>query len=117
MFYEPLKAKRYIIIGTSAVILAVLIVAIVPLFFKNQSSLKNPATDLSPEAKREQEKIQKEFDKLEAMRRNQDVKESTPEQIQQEFDSLEKQRAESSATQPTPEQIQTEFEKLEQMRK
>ena len=116
MLYEPPKTKRYILIGAATVILAVLIVAIVPFFFRDKSS-PNPIANLSPQAKLQQQKIQKEFEKLEAIRESSNAKSPSPEEIQKEFAELEKQRAESNSTPPTPEQIQAEFDKLEQMRK
>jgi len=112
MLYEPPKTKKYILIGTGAVFLAVLVVIVAPLIFKGRTK-QNPAVNLPLTA--EQERIQKEFEKLEAMRKDEKI--PTPEEIQKEFEELEKQRAEANTTEPTPEQIQAEFEKLEQMRR
>lgn len=117
MLYEPPKTKQHIIIfGAIAIVLAVLVIVAIPLLYKNKTT-QTPVTGLSPQEKLQQEKIQKEFEKLEAMRKNTNAKTPTPEDIQKEFAELEKQRAEAGATPPTPEQIQAEFEKLEQMRK
>ena len=96
--------------------MAVLVIASFSLLRKNKSS-QNPVDTLSPKTKQEQEDIQQEFEKLEAIRKNSDVAPPTEEQIKIEFDALEKQRAEADVVQPTPEQIQKEFEALENMRK
>jgi len=112
MLYEPPKTKKYILIGAIVIILAVLAIVAIPLIFKKKTT---PTANLPMTA--EQKKIQKEFKKLEAMRKDMNSKDPTPEEIQKEFAELEKQRAESNSTPPTPEQIQAEFEKLEQMRK
>jgi len=117
MLYEPPKTKRYILIGAAAIVLAVLIVVAAPLLFKYKTLQTTPVANLSPKEKLQQEQIQKEFDKLEAMRKNTDVKQSSQEDIQKEFDALEKQRAQSNATPPTSEQIQAEFDKLEQTKR
>jgi hypothetical protein len=80
------------------------------------TSLSPPVTSPSPQEKLQQDNIQKEFEKLEAMRKSANAKQPTSEDIQKEFAELEKQRAQSGATPPTQEQIQAEFDKLEKMR-
>jgi hypothetical protein len=115
MLYEPHKhLKKIIIIGSAALFLAVLAIVITPLLYKNKT-LRKPTANLPPTT--EQQKIQKEFEKLEVMRKSTNAKPPTPEEIQKEFAELEKQRAQSGATTPTQEQIQAEFEKLEKMKK
>ena len=117
MLYEPPKTKRYIIIfGAVAAALAVLATVAIPLLFKYKT-LQAPVANLSSQEKLEQQKIQKEFEKLEAIQKSTNQKQPTPEEIQKEFAELEKQRAEASATPLTPEQIQAEFDKLEKMKK
>jgi len=115
MPYELSKAKKYILIGAGAIVLAVLAVVAAPLLYR-QKYFQDSVSNLSPQEKLEQEKIKKEFEKLEVMREDAGPF-PTEEQIKNEFDALEKQRTEVGATPPTPEQIQAEFEKLEQMRK
>jgi|GEM_PF-949175 len=113
MLYEPPKTKKYIIIfGTAALFLAVLVIVAAPLIYKNKT-IQTPTASLP--ATSEQQKIQEEFKKLEAMRKDSET--PAPEAIQKEFAELEKQRKESNATPPTQEQIQKEFKKLEQMRR
>ena len=116
MLYEPPKTKQYLIIGAAVVFLAILIAFGLSLAYKNKK-VQTPVDNTANQEKLQQEKIQKEFDKLETMRKSTNAKEPTQEDIQKEFDALEKQRAESGATPPTQEQIQAEFDKLEKMKK
>ena len=110
MLYEPHKTKRYILIGAVAVVLAVLIVAIVPFFFKDKT-LQNLSTNLSTEAKLQKEKIQKEQDKLiEAAKKQKDSLLST-EQIQKDQSNLIEQ-TKSSGTGKSPEEIQKDQDNL-----
>src|SRR3989339_1019380 len=111
MLYEPPNhLKKIILVGSVALFLAVLAIVAVPLINKNNPA-KIPAN--LPRTS-QQAKIQKEFEKLEEMRKSSNSKEPTSEEIQAEFEKLEKQKNESNATPPTPEQIRAEFEKLEQ---
>jgi hypothetical protein len=106
--------KKILTVGAAFVIAALLIIAL-PLWIRNynsSTSILNP-TKNSPQ----QQRIQKEFEKLEAMRKSTNAKTPTQEEIQKGFAELEKQRAQSNTTPPTQEQIQAEFLKLEQMRK
>jgi predicted transcriptional regulator len=106
-------SKKYILTGFIAIVLAVLAIVATPLIFKYKT-LPVSVIDLSPKEKVEQEKIKKEFEKLEEMRKSQNAKQPAQEDIQREFNELEKQREESGLAEPTPEQIQAEFDKLEQ---
>jgi hypothetical protein len=113
MLYEPPNnLKKIILIGSAALFLAVLVIVATPLLYKSK---KTPTANLP--ATSEQQKIQKEFEKLEAIRKSTNARQPTQEEIQKEFAELEKQKKESNTTPPTQEQIQKEFEKLEQMRK
>lgn len=114
MLYEPPKNKRFIVIGATAIVLAALAIVIIPLLFKDKNS-QIPTVNLPQNP--QQQKIQKEFEKLEAIRKSTNVKSPTQEEIQKEFDALENQRKESGVTPPTQEQIQAEFDKLEKMKK
>ena len=87
MLYEPSKTKRYILIWTGAVILAVLAIVLIPLLYGNKT-IQTPATNLSPQAKLQQEKIQKEFDKLDQIRKSQNTASPTKEEVQKEFDRI-----------------------------
>jgi len=57
MLYESPKTKKYILIGAGAVVLAVLIVAIIPFFFRDKTT--QVPTNLPLAA--EQQKIQKDM--------------------------------------------------------
>lgn len=113
MFYDPPKTKRYILIGAIAIVLAVLAIYAIPLLYKNKTTQTKENLPVTSQ----QQKIQKEFDKLGAMRKSTNATPPTQEEIQKEFDALEKQKAESNAIPPTQEQIQAEFLKLEKMKK
>jgi hypothetical protein len=88
MLYEPPKTKRYILIGASAVILAVLVVAFLPLLFKNKTT-QTPVSNLSSQRKLQQEKIQKESQKLDQIRESSGAKDFTPEEINQQSQKLD----------------------------
>lgn len=89
MLYEPPKTKKYIFIfGASAVVLAVLIIVIVLLFYR-QKTFKNPQTNLSPQEKLQQQKIQKESQKLDQIREGLGAKDYTPEEINQQSQKLD----------------------------
>ena len=65
MLYEPPKTKQHIIIfGAAALFLAVLAIVAIPFFFKGKTS-QTPTANLPSTA--EQQKIQKGFEKLEAI--------------------------------------------------
>jgi hypothetical protein len=113
MIYEPLKTKKYILIGVGAVILAVLAIVITPLLYKSKT-VQTPAADPISQQKLQQQKIQAGFDQLDSMRK--DSKPLTQEEVQKGFAELEKQRKKSQTPQPTPEQIQAGFDKLDQMK-
>jgi hypothetical protein len=118
MLYEPPKTKQHIIFfGAVAAVMAVLAIVGISLFNKKNPP-QAPENNLSSiKDKLQQEKIQKEFDKLEAMRKSMSIKQPTQEEIKNGFAELEKQRKDSSAIPPTQEQIKEGFKKLEQMRK
>jgi hypothetical protein len=116
MLYEPPKTKRYILIGASAVVLAVLVIVAAPLIYRSKTN-QAPVANLLPQGRVQQQKIQKELDKLETMRKSMNIKEPTQEEIQKELAELERQRSESNITSPTPEQIQAELDNLKKMRK
>jgi cytochrome c-type biogenesis protein CcmH/NrfF len=61
MLYRPPKTKKYILIGASAIALAVLAVVIAPLSYRQKTS-QTPASNLSSQEKAKQAKIQKEFE-------------------------------------------------------
>jgi flagellar basal body-associated protein FliL len=111
MLYEPPKTKKHLIIfGIVAVFLAILIVVATPFFYGqriSQTSLESPSLTS------EQERIRREFEKMETTQENSSAKQTTPEEIQKEFSESEKQRKTFGANQPSPEQIQAEFEKFE----
>jgi len=110
MLYEPPKTKKYILIGAVAIVLAVLAVAIVPFFFQDKS-LQTPTISLSPQAKLEKEKIQKEQDKLIEMNKNQSNSAPSPEQLQKDTDRLIEE-AKSDKTLKSPEEIQKDQNNL-----
>ncbi|MFH0930068.1 MAG: hypothetical protein V1814_02340 [Candidatus Moraniibacteriota bacterium] len=115
MLYEPPKKEKYILIGASVFLSAIILVVAVPLLYKKYKpgdSSANPTPIMSSE----QQGIQKEFEKLKAMRKSINAKQPTQEEIQKEFDALENQRKESGTAPPTQEQIQAEFNKLERIK-
>lgn len=110
MLYEPPKTKKYILIGATAVILAVLAVAIIPFFFRDKS-LQAPVTNLSPQAKLEKEKIQREQDKLIEMSKNQSDSALSSEQLQNDSNRLIEE-AKASKAGKSPEEIQKDQNSL-----
>lgn len=85
MLYEPPKTKKHILIGSSVIILAVLVVAFLPLIFKSKTT-QTPTMNLPLTA--EQQKIQKYQDKLVEMAKGQKSSLPSPEQIQKDQDRL-----------------------------
>ncbi|OGI27442.1 MAG: hypothetical protein A2359_04890 [Candidatus Moranbacteria bacterium RIFOXYB1_FULL_43_19] len=85
MLYEPPKTKKYILIGATAVVLAVLVIIAAPLLFKNKTT-QTPTANLPLTA--EQKKMQKEQDKLIEMAKKE--KDSLPSQeyLKKESDRL-----------------------------
>lgn len=108
-------SKKYILTGFIAIVLAVFSIVAIPLIFKYKT-LQVSVINLSSQEKSEQQKIQKEFEKLEAIQKNINAKQPAQEEIQSEFDKLENQGKESGAAPPTQEQLQAEFDKLEKMK-
>lgn len=114
MIYEPHKhLKKIIIVGSIAIVLVLLLLFVPLVFRKKDNFVSGPPENINQAWDK---KIQKDFEKLEAMRKSMNATSPTQEEIQKEFDALEKQRAESGAVPPTQEQIQREFKKLEKMR-
>ena len=108
MLYEPSKTKKYILIGASAVVLAVLVVAIAPLFFRDKT-LQTPTANLPLTA--EQQKIQKEQDKLIEMAKKEKNSILSAEKIQKEQDRLIEE-AKLSEAGKSPEEIQKDQNNL-----
>ena len=89
MLYEPQKTKRYILIGASAVVLAVLVIIAAPLLYKQKTSpLPIPNLPLTAE----QKKIQKESQGLDEIRESSGVKSFTTEEINQQSQKLDELR-------------------------
>jgi hypothetical protein len=108
MLYEPPKIKRYILIGASAIILAVLIVAIVPFFFRDKK-IQVPTANIPMTAK--QSKIQKEQNKLIEMSKIQSNFAPSQEQIQKDSNRLIEE-AKASGSGKSPEEIQKDQNSL-----
>lgn len=108
MLYEPPKTKKYLIIGAIAVILAFLVVVAIPFFFKGKTS-KTPTANfpLNPQ----QQKIQKEQDKMiEAAKKQKDSAPSA-EQLQKDSNRLIGE-AKPSGTKKSPEEIRKDQDNL-----
>lgn len=108
MLYEPPETKKYILIGAATIILAVLVVAIAPFFFRDKAS-KAPTANLPMTA--EQQKIQKEQDRLIEMAKKQKNTAPSTEQIQKEQNRLIEE-AKSSGSGKSPEEIQKDQSNL-----
>ena len=110
MLYEPPKTKRYILIGAATVILAVLIVAIVPFFFRDKT-LQTPTANLPLTA--EQKKAENSLKKLQEMEKSQKIQAPSQEQIQNSLHNLSKE----SGDVPSQDQIKKSLDNLSKMQK
>jgi hypothetical protein len=111
MLYEPPKIKRYILIGASAVILAVLVVSFLPLLFNNKTT-KTPPVNLPMTAK--QRKAANSLKKLKKLETSQNLQPPTQEQIQNSLQELQKKEKERALA-PSQEQIQKSLDNLSKM--
>jgi hypothetical protein len=111
MLYEPHNhLKKIIIIGVAALFLAVLAIVAVPLLYR-QTTLQTPMTNLSPQAKLEREKIQKEQDKLIEMARKQKDPIPSADQLQKDSNRLVEE-AKSSGAGKSSKEIQKDMNDL-----
>ena len=91
MLYEPPKTKRYILIGASAIVLAVLAIVAISFIYKNKTS-QTPANNVVSQEKLQQQKIQKESQKLDEIRESSGMKDYTPEEINQQSKKIDEIR-------------------------
>ena len=90
MLYEPYKRlKKIIIIGAVAAVLAVLAIVAIPLLYKNKTS-QNQNTNLPVTS--QQQKIQKESQKLDQIKKSSGAKNYSPEEIDQQSQKLDELR-------------------------
>lgn len=110
MLYELPKTKRYILIGAGAVVLAILVVAIAPFFFRDNTA-QNPTSNLPLTT--EQKKAANSLNKLKELGIRQAPHTPTQEQIQNSLKNLSKESSEV----PYREEIQKSLESLRKMQK
>jgi hypothetical protein len=92
MLYEPPKTKKYILIGAAAIALAILVIAAFSVFNKNKTIQTSENNLLLMKKKLQQEKIQKQSQKLDQIKENSGIKDYTPEEIDQQSKKLDELR-------------------------
>ena len=89
MLYKPPKAKRYITIGVIAILLAVLAIVAIPIIYKNKP-IQTPPANISKIS--QQQKIQKESQRLDEIKKSSGVKDYSQEEINQQSKKLDELR-------------------------